>query len=306
MIDMTILVASCDSYDDTWYPFFKLFHKHWKDCKYKIVLNTETKNYKFGNLDIRTYPVGNGVEYGTRMLHNLDKIDSEFTLMLMSDFFIKDDVDEELITECAIHMRGDKNIAVFSFNDVKDNQNIDSEKYPLFQLRPQVGQYKLNFQAAIWRTSDLKSYWKKHEDPWQWELKANMRTFNSNKKFYIIKDVADSPIKYGQYDSIFGIFRGQWVKKDVVKLFKNNDIIVDYALRGFYDLSKKYSMPKLGNNSMISNKINFIRSVGFIYFAKSFIWRCKRKGLRLLGYKGKNYSYYEHLRATMKQPKGKV
>jgi hypothetical protein len=49
----TIIVNSCDAYDDTWYPFFKLLKKYWPNCKFPIVLNTETKKFEYEGLDIK-------------------------------------------------------------------------------------------------------------------------------------------------------------------------------------------------------------------------------------------------------------
>ena len=48
----SIIVNTCDSYSDCWDPFFKLFSVFWKDCKGKIFLNTEYKDYSFPGLDI--------------------------------------------------------------------------------------------------------------------------------------------------------------------------------------------------------------------------------------------------------------
>lgn len=48
----SIIVNTCDSYSDCWEPFFKLFSVFWKDCKGKIFLNTEYKDYSFPGLDI--------------------------------------------------------------------------------------------------------------------------------------------------------------------------------------------------------------------------------------------------------------
>ena len=36
--EVTILVNSCDLYEDTWYPFFKLLQLQWPECPYKVVL----------------------------------------------------------------------------------------------------------------------------------------------------------------------------------------------------------------------------------------------------------------------------
>lgn len=46
MNNLTIIVNSCDKYEDAWNPFFKLMEIHWpKSDKYQIILNTENKDY---------------------------------------------------------------------------------------------------------------------------------------------------------------------------------------------------------------------------------------------------------------------
>ena len=50
--DVTILVNSCDKYEDAWEPFFKLFSIQWPECPYKIILNTESKNFSCDYLSV--------------------------------------------------------------------------------------------------------------------------------------------------------------------------------------------------------------------------------------------------------------
>jgi hypothetical protein len=52
--DLSILVNSCDSYDDLWEPYFSLFHVQWADCPYPVYLNTETKRYNRSDMKIET------------------------------------------------------------------------------------------------------------------------------------------------------------------------------------------------------------------------------------------------------------
>ena len=42
---VSILINSCDAYEDIWEPFFRCFSENWPDCPYPIYLNTETKEY---------------------------------------------------------------------------------------------------------------------------------------------------------------------------------------------------------------------------------------------------------------------
>ena len=51
--DLTIIVCSCDAYEDLWYPYFEIFKNQWPDCKYPIILNTESKTYSHDGLNIK-------------------------------------------------------------------------------------------------------------------------------------------------------------------------------------------------------------------------------------------------------------
>lgn len=74
--DCTVLVCSCDSYEDAWEPFFKLFHEYWTNCPLEILLNTESKKYCYKVLNIRCLQKfkGKKVPYGERMIAHLKEI----------------------------------------------------------------------------------------------------------------------------------------------------------------------------------------------------------------------------------------
>ena len=47
MKSYSIIINTCDKFEDCWDPFFQLWSTYWKDCQGKIYLNTE-----FGSLYI--------------------------------------------------------------------------------------------------------------------------------------------------------------------------------------------------------------------------------------------------------------
>lgn len=149
--DCTILVCSCDSYEDCWEPFFELFRKYWPDCPYDIVLNTESKAFRMDGLDIachQFYKAGESVPYGERLLRHLEEIDTPTIMIMMDDFFIRRNVSTEKIQYCINELKKNPDIAVFSFDSVKDDMNRDDGKYNDFMLRPKNGEYKMNLQGG--------------------------------------------------------------------------------------------------------------------------------------------------------------
>lgn len=240
----TILVNTCDKYEDCWNPFFTLLKKYWKNIKYPIVLNTESKSFNFPGLDIKSfgmYKDNKKVAWGERMIKTLKKIDSKYIIFMLDDFFITDYVDEDKLNEVIKWMKEDSNIAVFSFNVVEDNKlDIPSNKYYGYALRDKKGPYRFNCQAAIWRRDVLIKIFRKHESPWEWELIGNSRSVRFKEEFYTLVDVKNMIFKY-DYKNI-GIVRGRWKLPDVKIFFEKEGINIDYDIRNKNIIDIKPSM----------------------------------------------------------------
>lgn len=294
-IRATILVNSCDSYEDAWYPFFELFKTFWKDCNYPIVLNTESKAYKDSDLDIKSYclySINDCVPYGKRLLEHLDRIDSEYIIMMMDDFFLRAQVDNKKLEYYLDYIAKNPEVAYISFDAVEDDLNIDDDCLQDCLLRPRVGQYKVNLQSGIWRKNKLIKYIKPHENPWEFEDIGSLRSFESFDKFYTLKNLSLSPIKYGKKEGLtWGIVRGKWVVDDIDPLFKYHGIEIDYNIRGIYDPNNFINIAVEKNN----NSIRKLKSYGIWLFIKINTWRMINYIKRRLGFNF-HTSWFEYKR----------
>lgn len=270
----TVLVNSCDEYYDLWEPFFTLFKKFWGDCPYQIVLNTEHKMYTAENLNIKCINLSSKrkVAYGERFIRCLRQIETEYIVLLMDDFFLRDKVEQVYIDQLVNVLDNNADIACLSFDFFEDQYNIDDHRIPNFVKRSRYGRYRYNLQAAIWRKCELEKSWKKRETPWQWEVYGNMRSWSMKMQIYAVSNSEMSPIKYGKTTALdWGVIRGRWVEHDVVPLFDRHNISVDYSKRGFLN-------PSVDLNP--SNKMNFsilqkMYSMGYYWFFKYLLWRIK-------------------------------
>lgn len=229
----TLLVNSCDAYDDLWVPFFTILMHRWKPIPYPIVLNTESKSFSFPNLDIRTfqfYDEKDNVPWGERLIKTLQHIDTEYVLCMLDDFFLLEDVEQARIDECMRWMDADHNIAVFSFWRTRQ-PNIRDNRYPHFEKRPQNGEYRFNCQAALWRRDKLLQYIRPHESPWEWEIYGSIRSRRYKESFY--SAIEGEPYVF-VYDWFAGgaVHRGKWTR-GVSGLLNNYNIKIDYSTRGF-------------------------------------------------------------------------
>lgn len=235
--DCTMVVSTCDKYDDTWEAFFKCVKKNWPKFDMPIILNTESKEYKLDGLDIRSYKMfkNQNVPWGKRLKEHLKKVDTEFVFFMLDDYFLVEKVDTKMIEQCIKWMKKDDNIAVFSFHRVDDPNNIPSEKYKNFDLRPLKGDYRLNCQAAVWRKDILIECIKDEYSPWDFEIYGSVRSRKFKNEFYAIREGIKEPLNYCMHHLGTGICRGKWVKSVVVPLFKELGIKMDFSKRGFVD-----------------------------------------------------------------------
>ncbi len=294
--DITVLVNSCDSYEDTWYPFFKLFHTYWENCPYRIVLNTESKCFAYDGLTIDCFRLYKNCPpaYGERMLEHLKRINTKYILVLIDDFFIQEKVDVAEIERCRGWMEENENIACFSFSPVRDEHNTPSGKYAGYEKRPTVGTYKINFQAALWRTDKFMESWKPHESPWEWEKCATFRSFFTDLEFYSRCKDAHNPINYGaKFGEAWNVVSGLWVVDSVDPVFQANDIHIDYAKRGILECAIS-ELPRDHKRKTAKDLVNHIKSLGIKHFFDSCIYRLMRFIKKLLGLKVEN-DYYEYL-----------
>lgn len=231
----TLLVNSCDAYEDSWIPFFSLLAKYWNPVDIHILLNTETKSFSFDGLDIECIHSSVGCPYGKRMKNALSFVNTPYVFVLLDDFFIRKPVDIDRIDKVISWMEADPDIACFTSDCTKTYANWELNKYPGFRRVPPGNPFTLNLQAAIWRTNIFRSYWLPNVSPWEWEEYSNVLTISRPKhKFYCTTDWKYALCDYGYASSGMGIYHGQWVIDDVAPLFEKEQIIVDFSIRGSY------------------------------------------------------------------------
>lgn len=230
----TILVNSCDAYDDLWFPFFTLLKKYWNPLNVRIILNTETKTYRMEGLKIDcVHPKNMNAPYGERMLNVLSEIDTPYVIPLLDDFFLRKPVDLNMVDQIIEWMDKDKNIVYFNCDHTPVYEEWEQEKFPGFHRIPYGNVYTLNMQAAVWRVEKLIAYWKPNVSPWDWEEFCNLTAARKrNEKFYCVAQYGNGFCDYGYTLSGMGVHHGKWVYEDVVPLFEKEKIEVDFTRRG--------------------------------------------------------------------------
>ena len=165
----TVVVSSCDNYNDLWDPFFHILKAEWPELVEKqipIVLNTESKAYEYEDLNLRTmqlYQEGENPPWTERLRRTLAKIDTDYIIMLLDDFFMERRVHSTEIDRHIEWMDANPRISCFCYKETFVSKNIQDGKYEGFERRPLFSQYKFNCQSALWRRKRLLCYLKKDE-----------------------------------------------------------------------------------------------------------------------------------------------
>lgn len=201
---------------------------------YEIVLSTETINYQSDLFDIKNiHPSKKDCTWTERMAETLEKIDTDFIIFMLDDFFLYDFVKNEKINQCIEYLKSNPKIATFTFWPIY--MNSEDSKYDGYNKREKNSNNKISATIGIWNKKILKKYLNGYkENIWEWERNATNR---SNKlypkdEFYAMKLNAEEIFPYNL--SKYGLFCGKWLKS-TKELFEELNIEMDFSKRGFYN-----------------------------------------------------------------------
>lgn len=241
--NVTLLVSSCDKYEDSWYPYFELVKKYWPQHPGKIALITETKQYSTEGLNIKTYNYPESYTWSERLYRTLESIETKYIIFSLEDFFLLDYVKQERIDECIKWMDENENIVECRLCGSDLNKLKKTEKYGDFYIADSTVGYRLDTQVALWNKEALMSFIDLSETPWQFERLGSQRIKSSEKTFlwYHVDDIENIenlifPYKIEQYLG-YGIAWGKWLWNNKAWFEKNGIYNVNYRRLG--KISKK-------------------------------------------------------------------
>jgi hypothetical protein len=123
----TVLVSSCDAYEEIWELFLKALKAEWPDRPWPLVLSTETKYYNDKDLNVKTfgfYKQGENPPWGELLLKHLNAIKTKYVCFMIDDYILESKVDQSRLDQVIDWLEKDNKIAVFSFFCVKDKKTF--------------------------------------------------------------------------------------------------------------------------------------------------------------------------------------
>ena len=232
--DVTVLVSSCDKYEDAWEPFFRLFHIMGADkaTSNPVVLNTETKCYSCDYMQVKTINTPGKATWSERLLHVLGEINTDFVFHVLEDFFIQQPFNLHYFEKVMDEMRSHPEEGAMH---ITPNGRFPADAQEMF-LERKFEKLNITVTCVIWRRTFLIDLLRKHENIWQFEWYStfrakkffpNVKIMQYNERFPIIFDYRVN-ISEG-----YGITESKWLPKNK-ELFDKYNIKVDYERLGWY------------------------------------------------------------------------
>lgn len=236
---IAIFFSTSDGYKDCWEPFFCLFEKYWPDFNGTIYISSEFEDYSHGNLNIKSLKVSqkhnvdrdNQPSWGKRMRWAIEKIEEDIFLFLQEDYFLKGKVSNSRIMDIVTFMNENPDVKCCHITNT--SLKVQNSKYNGFSEVAYKQMYRINCQPAFWRKEEFMTILDENFSPWQFELLGSYVSARL-KHLYLQVDTA-ALAKTPLYPYVnTGVIKGKW-KHEVEGVFEENNIKVNYALRGFYE-----------------------------------------------------------------------
>lgn len=231
----TVLINSCDAFEDCWPPFFSLFHKYWPECDAPILLNTESKAWSFPGADVHATRVqarcGRRLTWSECLLLALDQVTTPLVLYMQEDYFLHRPVHDALVRNAAGFMLQHPDIKHIGLS--RHGSLGPYAAHPsgwLLTIGPRA-RYRISTQAGLWRVDTLRSYLRSRENGWMFEILGTVRAWRRHDTFLVVdySTPLGAPIEYIHT----GIIKGAW-HPGIPAIFSANGLSMDFSRRGFY------------------------------------------------------------------------
>lgn len=215
-MDLTILVSSCDKFQDCWEPFILAFNNCWPDCPFPKYIITNYDGWDGDRNGFKCIQVGHDEGWSTNMKTAIDKegLSSSYILYLQEDYWLTTHIDSDfIISQIDYCKKKDLDYLRLTFPWM-DSYQIDN----IHAISP-IGkeQYAICLLAAIWKRSSL---YKLLVPGWSgWDFEANVETLDLSgfKAEVLLEKEARK-----QFHFIDAVRRGRWTRIGLNYLRKNN------------------------------------------------------------------------------------
>lgn len=260
--ELAIVIIGYDPYIDVWNHYFELLNKYWTDRPKTYLISNEVLPEYDG---VTVYAAGKDAEWSKKVQVAIEKVEEDYIILLLEDFFTTRKVNEQAVEELAniIDQNGIKYCKLLNQSRIKGKAFNGNKNLHIISRDEEYG---ISLQPAIWKKDFLKeTVGDENYNAWIFE-------FNQveNKAWNIdgIDSIADDR---NLLEITHAVVQSKYLPK-AVKVFKKQGYAIDtnarpvfskkdnfkYRLKGFVkEYSPKFMTPLL-------KKIGRLMKVDFV------------------------------------------
>jgi hypothetical protein len=217
-VSCSLLISSCDAYQDLWPPYCALLSRYWPQRPLPTYLITETAAPAFPG--VTALRLGSGLDWSSLLTRALHRLHTRYVLLTLEDFFLRSPVD----TARVLHL-----LEVVRSADLRmlrlvprPGPDVVKDRAAGWGLLAATAPYRASTQAAIWEVATLADLLVEGESAWEFELNGTERS-RALPGFAAVRRPA---IPSGHHV----IERGQWFPWEAMR-FRRMQIGVDLTAR---------------------------------------------------------------------------
>lgn len=184
-MDVSLLIIGFDPYKDVWDVYFQLLEQYYPD-RPKTFLATNGMRPQYPNVIV--IPTSNECEWSMKVNKSLERIDSEYIVLLLEDFFTTRSVNNYELQELVRLMDNNS----LNYCKLLNQSRIKGKKYlgkDYLRVIDTKDEYGISLQPAIWRKSFLKELiGEGNYNAWIFEFQQNKYKRHNQNRIDCIAD----------------------------------------------------------------------------------------------------------------------
>lgn len=195
--DLSIVVFSCDKYQELWKPFFEMLFKNWPSLQNKnahVPIYLVANSQKYDDPRIITINIQNEKSWSDNALTVLEGVKTKYVMVILEDYFFTR-IDTKRLYEIFEFMKS-QDIAYCQIADNGTDIAIrkKAEVFPGVAEKDRYELWRTSLFACIWRTKDMAHTVRSGENIWEFEVAGTTRSQGLYGKFLTVFE--NQPVNY--------------------------------------------------------------------------------------------------------------
>lgn len=172
-IDFEVIISTCDKFSDLWDAHVLLMNQNWQDRGRTWLVTDAPTQRIFPKVDVIS--TGEGMEITQRLKVALERVETEYILLTLDDYFLTAPIDTDALQK-SLRVMQEENLdymrlyANAEYRLRRENA-VEFPNHPGYYLRDvSQGNYKISLYPGLWRTDFMRKTLDKPLNAWQYEV----------------------------------------------------------------------------------------------------------------------------------------